>query len=272
MIQIKKLESIDQVSKLKQQYIEQTTAPLDGMWLTGFVPMASHYGFYDGDKIIGFCCINEDGYLLQFYVSPHKQEQASLLFTTVITRKNPSIGKINGAFVSTAEPHYLSLCLDHFTKFKVNALMYQLGLSLKAAQEQDQILQLTIVKTEQLAELVTFAEAAIGAPEQWLKGYFTNLINRQELYGYWKNGRLFATGECRGYDEHQTQYADIGVIVDDSQRGKGLGTKVLKQLIIISKARELKPICSTESTNIGAQKAISRTGFFASNRIVQFDS
>jgi hypothetical protein len=271
MIKIKKLESIDQVSKLKQQYIEQTTAPLDGMWLTGFVPMANHYGFYDGDRIIGFCCINDEEYLLQFYISPHKQEQASLLFNTVITLKNSSIEKINGAFVSTAEPHYLSLCLDNFTKFKVNALMYQLDLSLKAAREQDPILQLTVAKPDQLAELVTFAEAAIGAPEQWLKDYFTNLIHRQELFGYRHNGRLLATGECRGYDEYQTQYADIGVIVDDSQRGKGLGTKVLKQLIIISKTRKLQPICSTESTNIGAQKAISRAGFFAGNRIVQFD-
>jgi hypothetical protein len=34
----------------------------------------------------------------------------------------------------------------------------------------------------------------------------------------------------------------------------------------------LKPIFSAESTNIGAQKAISRAGFFAGNRIVQFDS
>jgi hypothetical protein len=32
----------------------------------------------------------------------------------------------------------------------------------------------------------------------------------------------------------------------------------------------LKSICSTEKGNIGALKAISRTSFFASNRIFQF--
>jgi hypothetical protein len=37
MIQIIAVESIGQLSELKQQYIGQTTAPLDGMWLCGFV-------------------------------------------------------------------------------------------------------------------------------------------------------------------------------------------------------------------------------------------
>jgi hypothetical protein len=42
--------------------------------------------------------------------------------------------------------------------------------------------------------------------------------------------RLLATGEIRGYDVFQTDYVDIGVIVTESERGKGLATQVLRQL------------------------------------------
>lgn len=41
MMQVKKMESTDDLTKLKKQYMQQTTAPLDGMWLCGFVPIES---------------------------------------------------------------------------------------------------------------------------------------------------------------------------------------------------------------------------------------
>jgi len=271
MIQTIKIEAIEQLTELKQRYLDQTTAPLDGMWLCGFVPMASHFGFYDKKQLVGYYCVNDEGYLLQFYLRPDVQDQASQLFDAVLTQKNSPIGKINGAFVSTAEPQYLSLCLDSFSKFKVNSLMYQLDRNSIATEVQEPVLPMAVVKPEQLAEAVDFAKNAIGAPEEWLTGYFTNLINREELFGYWKDGRLLATGECRGYDVYQMAYADLGVIVEESTRGRGIATKVLKQLITIANGKGLKPICSTEKTNIGAQKAISRAGLFTANRIVKFD-
>lgn len=270
MIQVKKVESLAQLSRLKQEYIDQTTAPLDGMWLTGFVPMARHYGFYENEELVGYCCINDDGYLLQFYMRPHKLDQASPLFDLIITPNNSSIEKIKGAFASTAEPQYLSLCLDSFSNFKVNALMYQLGENWKTAQDQEP-LPLTVVKSDQLNEMVAFAKNAVNSPQEWQTTYYNNLINRQELFGFWQNGRVVAAGELRGYDEYQTDYADLGMIVAKSERRKGIATKVLKQLIALTKTKGLKPICSTEKHNIGAQKAISRAGFIAGNRIIQFD-
>ncbi len=112
MIETIKIEVIEQLTELKQQYIDQTTAPLDGMWLCGFVPMASHFGFYDKKQLVGYCCVNDEGYLLQFYLRPDVQDQASQLFYDVLNQKNSPNEKINGAFVSTAESQYLSLCLD----------------------------------------------------------------------------------------------------------------------------------------------------------------
>jgi predicted acetyltransferase len=82
--------------------------------------------------------------------------------------------------------------------------------------------------------------------------------------------RLLAIGKIRGYDVFQTDYVDIGIIVTESERGKSLATQVLRQLADMNETNGLKSICSTEKGNIGALKAISRTGFFASNRIFQF--
>ena len=262
------IESAEQLSDFKQQYMRQTTAPLDGMWLCGFVPIASHYGLSLDGELIGFFCVNAEGYLLQFFVQSQYQRRSSELFEKIL-RTSPE--PINGAFVSTAEPLYLSLCFDHFSGFKVNALMYQLDDASGANNAIDGDLGLTEVAPGQLAETVEFAVAAIGAPAAWLESYYGNLISRQELFGVWENGHLVATGESRGYDEYQTSYADLGVIVAPSERGRGLATRVLKRLVAMNEAKGLKSICSTEKANRGAQIAISRAGFSDRNRIIQFN-
>ena len=268
-MRIERMESTDSLSAMKSQYIEQATAPLDGMWLGGFVPMASHFGIYEGENLVGYFCVNEESYILQFYLDRSYQSQSSQIFDSIVTGVDSKAGQIKGAFVSTAEPHYLSQCLDQFSKFEVNAMMYQLDPDLCQTPEADCVL-LTPVESADLSQAVDFSVESIGAPAEWLSDYYRNLINRGELYCIRKNDKLIATGESRRRDEYQKAFADIGMIVSKSERGKGLATKILRQLVEINKAIGLESICSTEKANIAAQKAIGRAGFYASNRIVQF--
>ena len=269
MIQIRKVESTEQLAVLKKRYIQEATAPLDGMWLCGFVPAAIHFGLFDDDALVGFFCLNEDGYMLQFLLTEFHQGQALEVFQWIVNGDNSLYGTIKGSFVSTAEPHFLSLCFDCFSTFHVNALMYQLG---SANQENPKENALKPISSSHLSQAVDFAVDSIGAPAEWLNGYFLNLINRHELFGVWNNGQLVATGESRGYDEHQMDYADVGVIVAESERGKGLATQVLRELVFMNESNGLRSICSTEKTNVAAQKAIGRAGFIPRNRIIQFHS
>ena len=86
MINVIKIEELNELSTLKAEYINQATAPLDGMWLCGFVPMATHFGFYNNEELIGFCCVNSDGYLLQFYVNQRHYVHAADIFTSVLAK------------------------------------------------------------------------------------------------------------------------------------------------------------------------------------------
>lgn len=269
MIEIKTIESLDKINELKKQYFTQSTAPLDGMWHFGFVPMANHFGFYEDSTLVGYCCVNSEGYLLQFYLSPIAKTQGKELFTLIAQNNSSVVGTVNGAFVSTAEPHYLSLCLDNSASFNVNALMYQQITPPNANKICD--IDITLAKQDQLVNFVEFAVTNIGAPKEWLLDYFNNLICRQELWGYWKKDQLLATGECRLRDEYQTEFVDLGMIVAKSKRGQGIATRVLNCLVLLANERNLIPICSTERSNLGAQKAIYRAGLEPLHRIVQFD-
>ena len=269
MLEIRKIENIEGLSDLKKRYFEQSTAPLDGMWHFGFVPMSSHYGFYEDDLLVGYCCVNGEGYMLQFYLSESAETQGRELFNLIAEQNSSVVGAIKGAFVSTAEPRYLSHCLDNSSSFNVNALMYQQVAPFDS--ETTAALDLVLAREEQLTEFVDFAVRNIGAPAQWLSGYFGNLIKREELWGYSKDGALLATGECRLFDEHQVKYADLGMIVAESERGQGIATRVLSRLVGLANERGLKAMCSTQSSNLGAQKAIQRAGLKPLNRIIQIE-
>ncbi|NGZ63975.1 GNAT family N-acetyltransferase, partial [Vibrio aestuarianus subsp. cardii] len=101
MLNIKPIDNLEQIHSLKQVYFAQSTAPLDGMWHFGFVPMATHYGFYEQGALVGYCCINGDGYMLQFYLSTEANTDQRDLFTLITDGNSSVIGDVKGAFVST---------------------------------------------------------------------------------------------------------------------------------------------------------------------------
>ncbi|MEZ9197827.1 GNAT family N-acetyltransferase [Shewanella sp. 10N.286.54.B9] len=270
MLDIQKITELDSLAALKQQYYNQSVSPLDGMWQFGFVPMAQHYAFVEAQQQVGYCCINAEGYMLQFYLSPSAKTNANDLFTLIAQQNSAQIGTVKGAFVSTAEPAFLSLCLDNCSAVCVNSLMYQQAGKAIANNDSNSI-ELQLASAETLNTLVDFAVAAINAPEQWLTDYYGNLISRKELWYYQKDQQVLATGECRRNDEFQTTTADLGFIVAKECRGQGIAREVLKFLVMQASKMGLLPICSTESTNIAAQKAIANAGLVANHRILTVD-
>ena len=261
-------ESPEAVAGLKKQYLEHTTAPLDGMWLCGFVPVADHFAFMVAGRPVGYFCVNADGYLLQFFLDQEHRHEGQRLFHSMLHRAESGVGRVRGAFVSTAEPLYLSLCLDHFAEFEVNALMYQRAPHLGPAEIQP--VDLRPIVERETPDAVEFAVDAIGAPADWLRDYYGNLISRTELHGVWREGQLIALGENRLNDGIQAGCADLGVVVGKTARRQGLATRVLAQLAATNDARDLRSICSTEVHNVAAQKAITRAGFFPEHRILRF--
>jgi RimJ/RimL family protein N-acetyltransferase len=268
MISVIHQTNIDTCDQLKAKYLKRITAPLDGMWLGGFIPNAQHYSFHEDSNLVGYCCVNDDRYLLQFFLEDSHYNSGAALLEELLANNHKVLTDIAGAFVSTAEPDYLSICFDNFGEFNVHTYMYNLAdhLNSEITNQNEKILRL--VKPEQISEIVDFEVATLGMPEDWLQQYSSNLIKNKELFGYWNNNKLVAVGECRA--SKIPGYSDLGVIVDRNSRGKGLATRILQELSQITVAAGKKPICSTEIDNIGARRAIEKAGFLANNRIIQF--
>lgn len=246
----------------KQIYLNQLAAPLDGMW-HAFVDLADHYSIADGGETIGYCVVNSEQKLLQFYVPG--AHDPSPIFSRMIADLN-----VTGAVLNTAEFQCLSLCMDHQKSVEVNALMYHLennAVTEDAAFPPET--EFRLVEASGLATAIEFGVNTLGADPDWLKGYMSGLIKRAELFGLWRDGGLIATGELRVSDS-QKPYADLGMIVSKAHRKQGLATLILRHMVHLCRARGLSAICSTARDNIGAQKAIANAGFVSHHRILEF--
>ena len=246
---------------MKQRYTASTTAALDGMWEI-FADMADHYAVCEGEKIVGYFAINDQQKLMQFYL-PEASDSIDI-FHHVITKFN-----VNGAFVSTAEPAYLSLCLDRHKHITVNALMYHVGNAASLGEATfPSGCEFRLVAKGELETAVAFALEAIGASEEWLTGYYGEHIAQEQLYGLWQNDKIIAAGELRK-SASQKPIADVGMVVSPQHRGGGIATNVLLHLRRLARESGLTAICSTENENIAAQKAITRAGFISHHRVLE---
>jgi len=249
------------ITKMRTEYLAGTSAPLDGMWLT-FAAMADAYLMERRGEPLGYALVNEAGRLLQFHTLPGADARA--LFGEFL-----EIKAISGAFVSTAEPLYLALAMDHQHTCNLNAVMYHLP-------ERPAVEPATfpegsafhLLEACELEAAVAFAHMTLGADEGWLTGYYTDLIKGKELFALMEGEAIIATGERR-ISAMQQGVADIGMVVGTAHRNKGVAANVLRVLVTRCKAQGLTPVCSTEHHNIAAQKAIERAGFTSYHRILE---
>ena len=253
--------SPEALADLKAKYRSTVDAPLDGMWET-FTGMANHFSIRADETPIGYCAVNSEQKMLQFFAVG--AANASDIFRQALARLN-----VNGAVVSTAETTFLGHCMDYQTSVSEHAIMYHLADgTISADTKFPEGTTFRSLATGDLKTAVDFAATTLGADAGWLESYFGDLISRGELYALLEGDTFIATGECRP-SHTQFGFADVGMIVGKGHRGKGIATNMLRQLIEESTAQGLRPICSTEQSNIPAQKAITKAGFTAYHRILE---
>ncbi len=240
------------VQAFRNQLYQEFNAPLDAMWELLYIASAEIYLIRKDTQDIGYSCIDADNCLNQVYlVNAHKW-----LMKEVINELVGS-GLIISAKLSSIEPLSFNTCLAIAGHIQVHTLNYR-----HTPEQQQQVtdtpLRLRLITSSDLNRVKHYLREEIGFDDSF--GYTENLLKRQEMYLIEEAGELIATGECRLSDT-QPAYADVGMIVKQTQRRKGLGAKVLSELAALARSKGRTPICSTTIENTASQKAITRAGF-----------
>lgn len=261
MITINKIAK-DDISELTRQYSQKITAPLDDMWENAIIPGGDYYLISKESAEVGYFVIDENATLLQFFivdsVAPHSRE----IFEFILKEKN-----IPQAFAGTFEPDYLSLCLDKQIKAEVDTLLYKESQAIEFPAPIESIHSI-LATMDDYEAVLNFCEEKVGIQGEWMKPYYQHLLPNKSVTLFKLGDEIIGAGECRP-SQSNNAYANVGIMVSADYRKRQLGTYIMSQMRKTANENGRKAICSTTIDNIGSQKAITNSGFYAYHRILK---
>lgn len=262
MITCLQLEHADAIERLRDDYQRTLIAPMDGMWERTVIAGATFWELQDREQHVGHFYLGADHELLRFHVVEPYRAQAQEIFRWVV-----SMYGIQQAMTSTIEPLYCSLCQALQRSSTLQNYLFRDHQRIEGSSDPGTSSFRKADKTE-LADLVRFYRANTEGSGGWIEGFLDERLKREELFVLSDGQSVVATGECIP-SQSQPPYADLGMVVAQAYRGRGLGSFMLIQMKHHAYAAGWKPICSCAASNRASKKAIERAGFISEHCMVQ---
>lgn len=262
MIRFIQLDRSEVIQQLRSEYLHTLLAPMDGMWERRIISQATFWEIQDQERYAGHFCLDSSNYLLRFHLTKEYQAQAQEIFQRII-----STYELQYAITSTIEPLYFTLCLDFQKSITPQSYLFRDQTRMHVPID---LLASSFRKADmrEWDTLVRFYQENTGGPGEWIEPFLHEHLDREEVFVCFSQHALVATGECIP-SQRQPPYADLGMVVAQSYRGRGLGRSVLLYLKEHCYEANWKPICSCAVGNHASKKAIERAGFLSEHRMVK---
>jgi GNAT superfamily N-acetyltransferase len=256
-----RLEHSEVIQQLRDDYLRMLIAPMDGMWESAVIAQAAFWKIQDREQFVGYFCLDSNRYLLRFHLLENYQARAQEIFRWIVSTYN-----IEHAIMSTIEPSYFSLCLDIQKSIALHSYLFRDN---PCCELSSGLSTSTFRKAEkgELDDITRFYRANTEGSGEWIEPFLNARLNREELFVWYDQQTLIATGECIP-SQKQPPYADLGIVVARSYRGRGLGSSMLLGLKQHCYKAGWKPICSCAAGNYASKKAIEKAGFISEHRMV----
>ncbi len=255
----------DTIQQRRDDYLNTLIAPMDGMWESAAIAHATFWDIQgdirDRKQYAGYFCLDSDNCLLRFHLSANYQAHAQEIFAWIVSTYN-----IQQAITSTIEPFYFSLCLSIQESITPHSYLFRDNKRIEPLSDLSNS-SFRTAENRELDDIVRFYHTNTEGSGEWIEEFLQERIKHKELFVWYHEQTLVATGECIPSSK-QKPYADLGMVVAQSQRGQGLGSSMLIQLKKHCYEAGLQPICSCTADNLASKKAIEKAGFISEHSMV----
>jgi GNAT superfamily N-acetyltransferase len=256
VIGIKKTVQADRKINLHKDYIMTLAEPIDGFWEIVMIGRSECYEVIYDEKVVGHFFVSSSKRLMQFHVLKEYFTHASEIFEYVIKSDI-----VENAAVSTKEPEFLSLCLDYQKSTVVDSYLFTDNSNNKHEIEGFNNLSFRLAKTIDIDTIKSKCDTPYY-------GYYEYLIENEQLFVLYDNSSFLGIGEFR-ISKSNGQYGDIGMVVAEEYRRKGIGTYIITELKQHCYNNNLKPVASCDIKNIASKKTLEKSRFISNHRIIR---
>lgn len=255
MIHLETVTSSEESFILSKAYIQTLALPIDGYRENVVIGNSQCYIInYNGQKV-GHCFIDSKKTLVQFHVIKEHYLNATEIFEYLLSNE-----LVKNASVSTKETEFLSLCLDYQKSISIDSYLFTDIKNIESHLTNFENISFRLATNDDIEIIKIKCDAAF-------EGYYEDLIENDQLFVLYSNDILLGIGEFRIFKSDH-RYGDIGMVVAEDYRKKGIGTYIITQLKEHCYKNNLKPMACCNPKNIASRKTLEKSGFIANHRII----
>lgn len=256
MFEVKQAESLKEIKQLRENYINGLPYSQE-LHLEEMIRKCDYYLINDGSDTIGYFCVKPDKVLYEFYLKKHVLVSAQEIFKTLIEK---------GYFVAAESKSFdnllMSLCLDFNKKAYCTAYLFREYNNKECLLSGFDNISFRLAVPEDYKNIIEISG-----------NFFDDLkesISSGEVFVLYENSCLLGAGSCKRVCDGSNYY-DIGMVVSENFRNRGLGSYIIKELRSYCCATGKLPVCGCWYYNYASRKALEKAGFITKHRIVKFE-
>jgi len=208
----------------------------------------------------GYVILNNEGVLIEFYVSPKYISQSNKIFKQVISELS-----ITDIYCKSFDSLLLNNCLLNLYSYSLVGLLYRDYVAPLVA---------TAPKVTYKKSHLSSAEFLASQDDSIMELFDTKeqvayYIQNHDVFEFYKDEVFFGCGMViRTHPDWN--FCDLGVWVAPPQRGKSLGAQIILNLREFALKNGLKPSCGCAIDNIASQKTIEKSGYISRYSVINF--
>lgn len=263
MIELIAVKSLEEIQEQRDIYLKELPYS-QGLNTEENVWMCQYYKIDINSACAGYICIDSQKTLWEFYLIDSAQIYSQEVFKFLL-----EMNYIIAAESKSYDNMLMSLCLDYHKKASCNAYLFRddTDIDIKHLSSKFENIKIRLATKEDIKELAEINRFADNVD------FFFNLeeeIQKEEIYIFYSDGELFGAGTCKRICECQNYY-DIGMIVPEKHRRKGLGTYIIIKLKEYCYKNNKIPVCECYYYNYPSKSTLEKAGFISKHRMTRFE-
>lgn len=212
---------------------------------------------------VGYFCVDSKKTLWEFYLIRNAVIHSQEIFKFLI-----DMDYVNSAECITYDHMLMSLCFDFQKKSSCSAYVFRDNIEVNYSLNMYDNINMRLATTEDLNSLLEINKIA----EDW-NDFFSDLdkqIRMKEVFVFHSDNELLGAGTCKKTWQSRN-YCDIGMVVANKYRNKGIGTYIILKLKEYCYSNNQIPVCGCWYPNYPSKKTLEKAGFIANHRVIRFE-
>lgn len=260
MIELISLESLTEIQEQRELYMNELPYSQDlnaeeNVWVS------QYYKIIMDSVSVGYFCVDSEKTLWEFYLI-----ESVLMYSQEVFKFLIDMNYIVAAECKSYDHLLMSLCFDFHKKAACSAYLFRDGTDVKYSLSPFENIKIRLAVKEDFNSLSKINNIAEGV------NFFHNLeedIRNEEVFIFHSDSELLGVGTCKKI-WHTMNHRDIGMVVAEKHRNKGIGTFIIIKLKKYCYNNNLIPVCGCWYYNYESKKTLEKAGFIAKHRIIKF--